>query len=268
MGLAASRLSDLAVLTSDNPRSEDPDRIIAEVASGATGSGQVRIDADRARAISMALGAAEAGDVVVIAGKGHETGQEIGGRVLPLRRRRGGPGGAGRPAAGRCRGCPSVTAILLAAGMALLISMITTPLLISWLRAHGIGQQIREDGPQGHLTKAGTPTMGGVAIMAATLGGYLVAHIKTVFTERGVLAMLAIGGAAGIGFADDWIKVRRHRSLGLNKRAKLGGQLIVALGFAVGCVYWLKVDTHLSFTRYNSLHSTSTRWAGSSSPCS
>ena len=46
----------------------------------------------------------------------------------------------------------------------------------------------------------------------------------------------------------------RQRSLGLNKRAKLGGQLVVAVGFAVVCVTWLKVDTHLSFTRYNSLH--------------
>jgi phospho-N-acetylmuramoyl-pentapeptide-transferase len=147
-----------------------------------------------------------------------------------------------------------VTAILIAAGTALLISMVSTPLLIRWLRARGIGQQIREDGPQGHFTKAGTPTMGGLAIMAATLCGYLAAHAKTVFTERGLLAMLAIGGAAAIGFADDWIKVRRHRSLGLNKRAKLAGQLIVALGFALGCVYWQKVDTHLSFTRYSSLH--------------
>jgi phospho-N-acetylmuramoyl-pentapeptide-transferase len=147
-----------------------------------------------------------------------------------------------------------VTAILIAAGTALLIAMVTTPLLIRWLRARGIGQQIREDGPQGHFTKAGTPTMGGLAIMAAALGGYLAAHAKTVFTERGLLIMLAIGGAAAIGFADDWIKVRRHRSLGLNKRAKLGGQLIVALGFALACVYWQKVDTHLSFTRFNSLH--------------
>ena len=147
-----------------------------------------------------------------------------------------------------------MTAILIAAGTALLISMVSTPLLIRWLRARGIGQQIREDGPQGHFTKAGTPTMGGLAIMAATLCGYLAAHTETVFTERGLLAMLAIGGAAAIGFADDWIKVRRHRSLGLNKRAKLAGQLIVALGFALGCVYWQKVDTHLSFTRFNSLH--------------
>jgi phospho-N-acetylmuramoyl-pentapeptide-transferase len=147
-----------------------------------------------------------------------------------------------------------VTALLIAAGIALVVSLIATPLLITWLRANGIGQQIREDGPQGHFTKAGTPTMGGLAIMAAALCGYLAAHVKTVFTERGLLAMLTIGGAALVGFADDWIKVRRQRSLGLNKRAKMAGQLFVALGFAIGCVYWLKVDTHLSFTRFDSLH--------------
>jgi phospho-N-acetylmuramoyl-pentapeptide-transferase len=147
-----------------------------------------------------------------------------------------------------------VTALLISAAVALLVSLVVTPLLITWLRANGIGQQIREDGPQGHFTKAGTPTMGGLAIMAAALCGYLAAHVKTVFTERGLLAMLTIGGAALVGFADDWIKVRRQRSLGLNKRAKLAGQLFVALGFAIGCVYWLKVDTHLSFTRFDSLH--------------
>jgi phospho-N-acetylmuramoyl-pentapeptide-transferase len=147
-----------------------------------------------------------------------------------------------------------VTAILIAAGVGLIFSMVSTPLLIRWLRANGIGQQIREDGPQGHFTKAGTPTMGGLAIMGAALAGYLAAHVKTVFTQRGFLAMLAIGGAALVGFLDDWIKVTRHRSLGLNKRAKSAGQLLVAVGFALGCAYWLKVDTHLSFTRFNSLH--------------
>src|SRR5438270_7594251 len=106
--------------------------------------------------------------------------------------------------------------LFVAGGVAFLISLIGTPLLIGWLRAHGIGQQIREDGPQGHFTKAGTPTMGGLAIMAAALVGYVTAHLKTVFTQRGFLAMVAIGGAAIVGFADDWIKVRRHRSLGLN----------------------------------------------------
>ncbi len=84
MGAAASRLADLVLVTSDNPRSEDPDAIIAEVLSGATGAANVRSEADRAAAIATALATASAGDVVVIAGKGHEKGQEIGGRVLPF----------------------------------------------------------------------------------------------------------------------------------------------------------------------------------------
>jgi UDP-N-acetylmuramoyl-L-alanyl-D-glutamate--2,6-diaminopimelate ligase len=84
MGKVATALADLAVLTSDNPRSEDPDRIIADVKDGAEGPGQLVIVADRARAISRALTTASPGDVVVIAGKGHETGQEIGGRTIPF----------------------------------------------------------------------------------------------------------------------------------------------------------------------------------------
>jgi phospho-N-acetylmuramoyl-pentapeptide-transferase len=141
-----------------------------------------------------------------------------------------------------------VTEILIAAGAAMFVAILGTPLLIRWLRAHHIGQQIREDGPQGHFTKAGTPTMGGLAIMGAALVGYLAAHTNGVFTERGLVAMLAIGGAGLIGFADDWIKVTRQRSLGLNKRAKLSGQLLIGAAFAAACVYWLKVDTHLSYT--------------------
>jgi phospho-N-acetylmuramoyl-pentapeptide-transferase len=147
-----------------------------------------------------------------------------------------------------------VTAILIAAATALIVSMVATPLLIRWLRAQGIGQQIREDGPKGHFTKAGTPTMGGLTIMAAALAGYLLAHIKTVFTERGLLAMLAIGGAALIGFIDDWIKVSHQRSLGLNKRAKVTGQLLIGVAFAAACVYWQRVDTHLSFTSAKQMH--------------
>jgi phospho-N-acetylmuramoyl-pentapeptide-transferase len=146
-----------------------------------------------------------------------------------------------------------VTDLLLAGGIALLIAMLGTPLLINWLRAQGIGQQIREDGPERHLTKAGTPTMGGVAIIGAAVTGYLVEHVEGTFTTRGLVAMLAVCATAGLGLIDDWIKHHRERSLGLNKRAKIAGQLVVALTFAILCVTWLKVDTHLSFTRYNSL---------------
>jgi UDP-N-acetylmuramoyl-L-alanyl-D-glutamate--2,6-diaminopimelate ligase len=84
MGSVAARMADLTVVTSDNPRSEDPERIIAEIVAGAGDLGQLAVDVDRAHAIATALEAAGPGDVVVIAGKGHETGQEIGGRLLPF----------------------------------------------------------------------------------------------------------------------------------------------------------------------------------------
>jgi UDP-N-acetylmuramoyl-L-alanyl-D-glutamate--2,6-diaminopimelate ligase len=84
MGRAAAALSDLAIVTSDNPRSEDPEAIIAEVLVGAEGA-PVEVEADRRAAIALALGQASAGDTVVIAGKGHEQGQEFeDGRKLPF----------------------------------------------------------------------------------------------------------------------------------------------------------------------------------------
>jgi phospho-N-acetylmuramoyl-pentapeptide-transferase len=146
-----------------------------------------------------------------------------------------------------------VTDLLLGGGIALVVAMLATPLLINWLRARGIGQQIREDGPERHQTKAGTPTMGGLALIGASAVGYLVAHVEATFTTRGLVALSAIGASAGVGLVDDWIKVHRQRSLGLNKRAKAAGQLVIALAFAIICVTWLRVDTHLSFTRYSSL---------------
>jgi UDP-N-acetylmuramoyl-L-alanyl-D-glutamate--2,6-diaminopimelate ligase len=84
MGEVAARIADLVVLTSDNPRSEDPEAIMAEVRSGMRGPGHVVVEVDRARAIGAALAAAGPGDVVVIAGKGHETYQELAGRVTPF----------------------------------------------------------------------------------------------------------------------------------------------------------------------------------------
>lgn len=84
MGEAVTRLAHLGVLTSDNPRGEDPQAIIDQVAAGGRGPGRLVVQPDRADAIATALGVARPGDVVVIAGKGHETGQEIGGRVLPF----------------------------------------------------------------------------------------------------------------------------------------------------------------------------------------
>jgi UDP-N-acetylmuramoyl-L-alanyl-D-glutamate--2,6-diaminopimelate ligase len=85
MGLAAARRADRLVLTSDNPRGEDPLAIIAAIRGGLAGQdADCAIEPDRARAIDAAIGAADAADVILIAGKGHEQTQEIAGRKLPF----------------------------------------------------------------------------------------------------------------------------------------------------------------------------------------
>ncbi len=84
MGQLAGDLADVVIITSDNPRSERPLAVIEEVASGAHGGVTPLVDVDRARAIASALGTARAGDVVLIAGKGHETGQDFGSHIEPF----------------------------------------------------------------------------------------------------------------------------------------------------------------------------------------
>jgi UDP-N-acetylmuramoyl-L-alanyl-D-glutamate--2,6-diaminopimelate ligase len=87
MGAVAARLADVVVVTSDNPRSEDPDAIIAEILEGVVAhrpNGADVVTSDRREAIARALSSARRGDVVLIAGKGHETGQELAGQVIPF----------------------------------------------------------------------------------------------------------------------------------------------------------------------------------------
>jgi UDP-N-acetylmuramoyl-L-alanyl-D-glutamate--2,6-diaminopimelate ligase len=82
MGRIASELADIAIVTSDNPRSEEPQAIIDEILTGVTG--EVEVEPDRAAAIDRAISAADEGDVVLIAGKGHEQGQEFADRTIPF----------------------------------------------------------------------------------------------------------------------------------------------------------------------------------------
>lgn len=148
-----------------------------------------------------------------------------------------------------------MVALMVAGGIAMVVSLVGTPFLISWMRVHGIGQPIREDGPQGHFTKAGTPTMGGIMIVVGALSGYVISHIRanTIFTWGGILTMLAIAAAGLVGLLDDWIKVTRARNLGLNKRTKFAGLLIVAVLFALLALRRADVSTTLSFTRWDSI---------------
>jgi phospho-N-acetylmuramoyl-pentapeptide-transferase len=136
-------------------------------------------------------------------------------------------------------------------GFALLFAILGTPLLMRWLVRNRIGQHIREDGPASHSVKAGTPTMGGLAIVGAVVVGYAMGHVGTEvkFSAAGYLVIITVFLFGVIGFVDDWIKVRHKRSLGLNKRAKLAAQVAVAVLFAELSVHWAHTSTALSFTR-------------------
>ncbi len=145
--------------------------------------------------------------------------------------------------------------LLTAAALAFAVTAFGTRVLIDFLTKQRIGQPIREDGPQGHQTKAGTPTMGGLAIVAGAVAGYVFSDLLQggVFTRSGLLVMFAICAAAAVGFADDWIKVSRERNLGLNKRTKSLGLLAVAISFAVGVRWLTSASTEVSFTRSGQL---------------
>ncbi len=146
-----------------------------------------------------------------------------------------------------------MVALLITACLAAGIAIIGTKLLINLLIAQRMGQPIHEDLPAGHTIKAGTPTMGGLAIVTAAAVGYIAAHVRSglFFTRSGLLVMACIVGAGLVGLVDDLIKVRNERNLGLSKRAKTAGLLVVAVSFAVLAVNWTDVETTLSFTRWD-----------------
>jgi phospho-N-acetylmuramoyl-pentapeptide-transferase len=126
-----------------------------------------------------------------------------------------------------------VIAILISGAVAGALALMGTPLVTTYFRTRGFGQPIREEGPQTHYSKAGTPTMGGTAIVIAAVVAYLVAHVgNTPFTAAGVLVLATFVGMAAVGFADDFIKVRHQRNLGLNKTTKFLGQALIAALFA------------------------------------
>lgn len=145
-------------------------------------------------------------------------------------------------------------ALFISAAVAFAITVIGTPFLIRVLKAREIGQQIRDDGPieHPHAAKAGTPTMGGLAIAIAAVVGYFVAHVRTEqlkFARAGLTLVALIVGMAAVGFIDDYLGVRRGRNLGLRKRGKTIGELLIAGGFALLALNWVNASTRLSFAR-------------------
>ena len=128
--------------------------------------------------------------------------------------------------------------VLISAVVALAISILFTPIAIRSLQRRGFGQEIRVDGPQHHITKKGTPTMGGAVIVLATVVGYFGAYLFLIGqgrgpTASGLLLIYLLVGLGAVGFLDDYISIRNQRNLGLNKTAKLVGQLVVGISFAI-----------------------------------
>jgi phospho-N-acetylmuramoyl-pentapeptide-transferase len=148
-----------------------------------------------------------------------------------------------------------VRAILVAAAVGMAVTLLGTPVAIRLFRTWGWGQHIREDGPRTHLEKMGTPTMGGTVILVGIVVAYLATRtVFTTITAVGLAVLLAAVGFGVVGFVDDFIKVRRRRSLGLSKTAKIVGQAIVGIAFALIAVRAGHVATDLSFIRETAFH--------------
>lgn len=139
--------------------------------------------------------------------------------------------------------------LAMAAGLALLVTLILGPFLIPVLRVLKFGQNIREDGPRAHLKKAGTPTMGGIIFLVGIVASVLLTAQQPASYE--VITLLGITlGFAVLGFMDDFIKVVMHRSLGLRAYQKLIGQFGLALILSFIAVYKLGrgTDIYVPFT--------------------
>ena len=126
-------------------------------------------------------------------------------------------------------------AILFGGGLALLISLLGTRVAITILTERGYGQEIRDDGPTTHHTKRGTPTMGGVVIILATVLGYFAAKLYTQDwpSASALLLLFLFAGCGLVGFLDDFIKIAKQRSLGLRSKAKMIGLTVVAVVFGI-----------------------------------
>jgi phospho-N-acetylmuramoyl-pentapeptide-transferase len=158
-----------------------------------------------------------------------------------------------------------VIALLVGAGLALVLAFVGTPLFIRLLVHKGYGQFIRDDGPTSHHTKRGTPTMGGTVFVLATVLSYFLAHLIVWLmqpsaggpTVSAMLLLFLMVGMGVVGFLDDFIKISKQRSLGLRSKAKMVGQTVIALIFGgLALSPWMKdhrgqapASQHLSFIR-------------------
>ncbi|WP_265523334.1 phospho-N-acetylmuramoyl-pentapeptide-transferase [Oerskovia flava] len=158
-------------------------------------------------------------------------------------------------------------AILVAASASLAVALLGTPLFIRFLVHRNYGQFVRQDGPTAHFTKRGTPTMGGVVIIGATLIGWAISYVVSSLLSgesrtpsiSAILVLFLMTGLGLVGFLDDFTKIKKQRSLGLSARAKILGQGIIGVTFAVLALQFpnqngrTPASTRISFLRDTNL---------------
>lgn len=142
--------------------------------------------------------------------------------------------------------------LVLAAGLALIITLVLGPFLIPVLRILKFGQNVRDDGPKSHLKKAGTPTMGGIIFLVGIIVSALLTAEQPTSLEMVTLVGITLGYGL-IGFIDDFIKVVMHRSLGLRAYQKLIGQFSFAFILMWASVHWLGRGTDVAIP-FTSIH--------------
>jgi len=156
-----------------------------------------------------------------------------------------------------------VIGLLIGGVLGLVLSGLGTPLFIRYLVKRGYGQQVRDDGPQTHKSKRGTPTMGGFVIISALVLGYLLTHgILALLgselagpTASGWIVLLLTVGMAFVGWIDDYTKIAKQRSLGLTPKGKIILQGLIGTAFAMLALLFPNADgvtpasTAVSFVR-------------------
>ncbi len=150
----------------------------------------------------------------------------------------------------------NIWALIITIGIAFLITVLLSPIVIPFLRRLKFGQSIREEGPKSHLKKTGTPTMGGVMIVISVVVTSLIMVSKISSTPIGYqlwLLIFVIVGYGFLGFLDDFIKVVMKRNLGLTSKQKMLGQIIIALVF----YFILKAN---DFPTYIQIPGTNIQW--------
>ncbi|WAP50928.1 phospho-N-acetylmuramoyl-pentapeptide-transferase [Arthrobacter sp. ATA002] len=134
-----------------------------------------------------------------------------------------------------------MVSLLIGSSLALIFAFIGTPLFIRFLVRKSYGQFVRDDGPTSHHTKRGTPTMGGAVIVASVVASYSITHLISYAinpgsfgpSASGLLVLFLMVGMGMVGFIDDYTKISRQRSLGLNAKAKIILQTLVGVAFAI-----------------------------------